>query len=84
MESYREAIVQIAKGDFRQDSDLDIMILADIQPDETGSYSDRIYVVEVQYGMEINPSILSIRTYEQWKNVYPFFMMNIENEGVAV
>ncbi|MDE6606723.1 MAG: nucleotidyltransferase domain-containing protein [Lachnospiraceae bacterium] len=99
LESYREAIVQIlgnrlkrmilygsyARGDFGQDSDLDIMILADIQPGETGSYSDRIYDVtydfEVQYGMEINPSIQSIQTYEQWKNVYPFFM-NIEKEGV--
>lgn len=66
-----------ARGDSRQDSDLDIMILADVQPDETGSFSDRIYDVtygvEVQYGMEINLSIQSIRTYEQWKSVYPFF-----------
>lgn len=101
LESYREAIVQIlgnrlkriilygsyARGDFRQDSDLDIMILTDIQPGETGSYSDRIYDVtydfEVQYGMEINPSIQNIQIYEQWKSVYPFFM-NIEKEGVAI
>lgn len=46
LESYREAVVQIlgnrlkrmilygsyVRGDFGQDSDLDIMILADIQP----------------------------------------------------
>lgn len=98
---YREAIVQIlgdqlkkiilygsyARGDFRQDSDMDIMILADIQPSETSNYADRIYDVtydfEMQYGMEINPSIQSVQTYEQWKNVYPFFM-NIEKDGVVV
>lgn len=74
-----------ARGDFGQDSDLDIMILADIQPGETGSYLDRIYDVtydfEVQYEKEIHPSIQSIQIYEQWKSVYSFFM-NIEKDGV--
>lgn len=54
---------------------------------EVGSYSDRIYDItydfEVEYGMEINPVIQSIQTYEQWKNVYPFFI-NIEKDGVTV
>lgn len=98
---YREAVVQIlgnrlsrmilygsyARGDFKQDSDMDIMILADIRPDEISSYADKVYDVtydfEMQYGMEINPSIQSIQTYEQWKDVYPFYM-NIEKDGVAV
>ncbi|MDE7287002.1 MAG: nucleotidyltransferase domain-containing protein [Lachnospiraceae bacterium] len=98
---YREAIMQIlgerlnriilygsyARGDFKQDSDMDIMILADVRPEEIGGYADKVYDVtydfEMQYGMEINPSVQSIQTYEQWKHVYPFFM-NIEKEGVAV
>ncbi|MDE7447088.1 MAG: nucleotidyltransferase domain-containing protein [Lachnospiraceae bacterium] len=98
---YREAIVQIlgnrlsrmilygsyARGDFKQDSDMDIMILADMRPEEISSYADKVYDVtydfEMQYGMEINPSIQSIQTYEQWKDVYPFYM-NIEKDGVAV
>lgn len=101
LEGYRKAIVQIlgdhlnriilygsyARGDFRQDSDMDIMILADIQPEEISSYADKIYDItydfEMQYEVEINPSIQSIQTYEQWKSVYPFFM-NIEKDGVAV
>ena len=76
-----------AKGNFKQDSDLDIMILADMQTEEVGSYSDRIYDItyhfEVKYGMEINPVIQSIQIYEQWKNAYPVFR-NIEKDGVAV
>lgn len=101
LEGYREAIEQIlgnklkrmilygsyVRGDFKQDSDLDIMILADIQTEEVGNYSDRIYDVtydfEVKYGMEINPVVQSIQTYEQWKNAYPVFR-NIEKDGVAV
>ena len=101
LEKYRESIVQIlgnrlnriilygsyARGDFKQDSDMDIMILADILPEEISGYADRVYDItydfEMQYGMEINPSIQSLQTYEKWKSVYPFFM-NIEKDGVAV
>ncbi|MCM1211466.1 MAG: nucleotidyltransferase domain-containing protein [Blautia sp.] len=101
LKGYREAIVQIfgnqlsrvvlygsyARGDFKQDSDMDIMILADVLPEEISRYADKVYDVtydfEMQYGMEINPSVQSIQTYEQWKNVSPFFM-NIEKDGVAV
>ncbi len=98
---YREAVVRIlgerfvrmilfgscARGDFTKDSDMDIMILADVCPEEVSDYADRVYDVtydfEMQYGMEINPSIQSMRIYEQWKRVYPFFM-NIEKDGVLV
>ena len=101
LERYKEAVSQIlgerlkriilygsyARGDFKQDSDMDIMILADIQPEEISNLADRIYDMtydfEVKYEMEINPSIQSIQVYEQWKGVYPFFM-NIEKDGVAV
>ena len=101
LERYKEAVSQIlgerlkriilygsyARGDFKQDSDMDIMILADIQPEEISNLADRIYDItydfEVKYEMEINPSIQSIQVYEQWKGVYPFFM-NIEKDGAAV
>lgn len=66
---------------------MDIMILADIPQEEISSYADKVYDVtydfEMQYGMEINPSVQSLQTYEQWKKVYPFYM-NIEKDGVVV
>ena len=57
LERYKEAVSQIlgerlkriilygsyARGDFKQDSDMDIMILADIQPEEISNLADRIY-----------------------------------------
>ena len=76
-----------ARGDFHQDSDVDIMILADVKPEEISRYADKIYDItydlEMKYGMEINPCIQSIQIYNQWKKVYLFFM-NIEKDGVLV
>lgn len=101
LEEYHKAVEQIlgkqfirmilygsyARGDFRQDSDMDIMILAEIQPEEISGYADKVYDItydfETQYGVEINPSIQNIQIYEQWKNISPFFM-NIERDGIAV
>lgn len=98
---YRKAVVKIlgnrlnrmvlygsyARGDYKQDSDIDIMVLADIQPEEISGYADKIFDItydfEMQYGMEINPSVQSVKIYEQWKNVYLFFI-NIEKDGVIV
>ena len=75
-----------ARGDYRDNSDMDIMILVDVKPEEISVYADKVYDItydfEMQYGMEINPSVQSIQIYEQWKVVYPFFM-NIEKDGVA-
>ena len=76
-----------ARGDFRDDSDLDIMILVNMQQEEISGYSDRIYDLtydfEEEFEIEINPVIQSMAIYEYWKNVYPFFM-NIEREGVVI
>lgn len=101
LNGYRDAVAQIlgerfgrmilfgsyARGDYREESDMDIMILADLCPEEVSGYADKIYDItydfEVKYGMEINPSVQSVRIYEQWKKVYPFFM-NVEKDGVLV
>lgn len=59
--SYREAIVNIfdnheitiilygsyARGDFNQDSDIDIMILAEVQSEEVSYYADKVYDLAV-------------------------------------
>lgn len=99
--NYRDAITEIfgdklsrivlfgsyARGDFNQNSDMDIMILADVQPEEISHYADLVYDItydfEEKYGMEINPCVQSIKTYDRWKKAYPFFM-NIEKDGVKV
>lgn len=101
LEEYRKAIAEVfgeheiriilygsyARGDFHVDSDVDIMVLADMTPEDISYYTNKLYDVtydfEMKYGVEINPVVQSKTTYEQWKNAYPFFM-NIEKEGVVV
>ena len=99
--NYRKAIVETlgdklskiilfgsyARGDFNHNSDIDIMILINAQPEEISYYADIVYDItydfEENYEIEINPCVQSIHTYNQWKKTYPFFM-NIEKDGVKV
>lgn len=101
LEGYRKSVTNIfngrlnkmilygsyARGDYRKDSDIDVMILADVQPEEVSHYADKVYDItydfEMKYDMEINPLVQSTQTYSKWKNVYPFFV-NIEKDGVIV
>lgn len=76
-----------AQGDYNHDSDMDMMILADVQQKEISYYADIVYDItydfEEKYCMEINPCVQSIHTYNQWKEIDPFFM-NIEKDGVSL
>ncbi len=101
LEGYRQSVIKIfggrfnriilygsyARGDYGRDSDIDVMILADVRPEEISHYADKVYDLtydfEVRYGMEINPLVQSMQIYNQWKNAYPFFK-NIEEDGVIV
>lgn len=75
------------KGGFSKDSDVDIIILADVQPEQVSQYADRVYDVtydfKMKYDIEINPSVQSKRVYNHWKNIYPF-LMNSGKDGIAV
>ena len=101
LDEYRKAVSEVfgdyeiriilygsyARGDFHVDSDVDIMVLADMAPEDINHYANKLYDLtydfEMKYDVEINPVVQSKVTYEQWKNAYPFFM-NIEKEGVVV
>ena len=101
LEEYRTAIIDVfekheirvilygsyARGDFHSDSDVDIMVLADMTPEEVSCYANKLYDVtydfETKYDIEINPIVQSTKTYEQWQNTYPLFL-NIEKEGIIL
>lgn len=76
-----------ARGDYHQDSDIDIMVLVDAPPERISDCADKVYDItydfEQAYDVEINPCIQNIDVYNYWKGVYPFFI-NIEREGVVV
>mgnify|MGYP002524130163 CR=1 FL=1 len=76
-----------ARGDYREDSDIDLLILVNTAQDDLHYYTDAIYDLsydyDQKYDIEINPVVQSFAIYEHWKTTYPFFL-NVEKEGVAV
>lgn len=76
-----------ARGDFRKDSDIDIMILADT--DETGLKQLESKVMDITYdfnwdhGTEIMPAVQDIKHFNYWKKAYLFYR-NVEEEGVLI
>ena len=78
-----------ARGDFRPDSDIDIMILTDLTDDEMYNYfvkiSDRAYDIEEanHFDISISPVIKNIDKFNYWLEALPFYM-NVQREGVVL
>ena len=76
-----------ARGDFDSESDIDIMIIADIEADEISSVSSTIRKLcgelLYEYGIVVSVCIQDSRTYHRFVNTLPFFM-NVAKEGVRV
>ena len=74
-----------ARGDFDEESDIDVMIIADISPSERENVkkelSDYIYDLDLEYDVLLSVFIQDNATYERYKTSYPFYK-NIEKEGV--
>lgn len=76
-----------ARGDFRSDSDVDILILVDISDIEIKSYShqlsDLTFDFNMDYDLEINPIAKNEEHFRKWEKNYPFYT-NISREGVTL
>lgn len=76
-----------ARGDFRQDSDIDIMILLDISDLELKAYGQELsymtYDFNLDNDLEIKPIAKSEAHFRKWVENYPFYA-NIHKEGVIL
>jgi len=78
-----------ARRDFDTHSDIDIMILTDLDDNEISEYREKlaylIYEVECKYDFEIylSPLIKNIDKFNYWLEAMPFYM-NVEKEGVVL
>ena len=76
-----------ARGDYREDSDNDIMILVDLDNEELKKVEKEIsnYTFEVNFDndVQIMPVIKNSLFFNQWVRAYPFFN-NVHNEGVEL
>ena len=76
-----------ARGDFRPDSDIDIMILLDLSDLELKAYSQKLsymtYDFNMDHDLDIKPIAKSEKHFLNWVDVYPFYA-NVKKEGVKL
>lgn len=76
-----------ARGDFREDSDYDIMVLVDLSDKKIKSLDDHKLDVDCkyfnQYDMYITAFVRNIDFFNKWVRAHPFYN-NVWNEGVAL
>ena len=76
-----------ARGDYNKNSDIDIMILTDLNYEEIENYRDKIsdiaFDIELEKGVILSPVIKNIDAYNARLNVNPFYT-NVNKEGVVI
>lgn len=76
-----------ARGDFRSDSDVDLMILLDLSDLESKAYTQQLsymtYDFNLDNDLDIKPIAKSEDHFKKWVVNYPFYA-NIDKEGVIL
>ncbi len=76
-----------ARGDNREDSDIDIMILLDLDELEIKKYRHNLsyitYDINMENDSDIKPIAKSVANFNKWSENYPFYS-NIVKEGVIL
>lgn len=76
-----------ARGDYKDNSDVDVMILVDLPEDKVKKMENTVYDIafdiEMDTGVDISPVLKSKAQYEYWADVLPYYR-NVREEGVVV
>lgn len=76
-----------ARGDYKADSDVDIMILLDMSDLDLKAYSQQLsymtYDFNLDNDLDIKPIAKSEEHFRKWVDNYPFYA-NIHKEGVVL
>lgn len=76
-----------ARGDYTEDSDIDIMILVDLPDEKLDDYVDSLSELGFQYNVEydiwIMPIVKNIKHFQYWVSAYPFYK-TVQKEGVTL
>lgn len=76
-----------ARGDFTEESDVDIMILLDLPDEEIKSYrhqlSEQTFDFNMDFDLDIKPIAKSKEHFMKWVENYPFYA-NVNREGVKL
>lgn len=76
-----------ARGDYHEDSDIDIMLIADIAEEQVMHYvymlSDFLSDLSLEYNVVVSPVIEPLAKYKAYKDVIPF-LQKVQKEGVRI
>lgn len=76
-----------ARGDYNDESDIDVMFIVDLPSEELNRYRKQINHfcadLNVSNCVFISPMLQSMTMFEEWKEALPFYQ-NIIKEGVSV
>ena len=76
-----------ARGDYNENSDIDIMILVTLSEVEIKQFENGIYDIafdlELKYGKVLSPVIKNQKFFEYWSDTLPFYR-NIKVEGIKI
>lgn len=76
-----------ARGDYTEDSDIDIMVLLDLNDLDIKKYrhelSGATFDFNMEHDLDIKPIAKSREHFHKWVGVYPFYS-NVEKEGVKL
>lgn len=76
-----------ARGDYNSSSDIDIMILTDLNNEEIEKFRmpicDAAFDIELETGYVISPLLKNIQKYNDRIDIIPFYM-NVNKEGVVL
>lgn len=80
-------MVRMQDGDYDKNSDIDIMILTDLNDEEIIEYRMKIRDLacdlELENDVIISPLVRNIDKYNERINVIPFYI-NVQKEGVVI
>lgn len=76
-----------ARGDYGDNSDMEIMVLTELTDDRIIQIEDEIfdaaYDIELEYGVPISVNIKNEKHFKNWVNSLPYYS-NIQKEGIII
>lgn len=92
-EIFKENLISVilfgsyARGENKSESDLDIMVLIDMDKLELLQYKKIVSkfanTLDLEYDVLVSIKLQDKETFERWENTLPFFK-NIKKEGVVI
>lgn len=76
-----------ARGDYTENSDVDVMILVKTKESDIHSYLDAVsdcaFEYLMKYGIDISPVVKNIDHFQYWEECLPYYQ-NVRKEGLEV